>query len=42
MVSFSCAEKDTPLVCSPSRNVVSIISIFFTDIVIFEFKIILV
>ena len=27
MVSFSEAENDTPLVCSPSRRVVSIISI---------------
>ena len=28
IVSFSDAENDTPLVCSPSRSVVSIISIY--------------
>src|SRR5690606_37637404 len=28
MVSFSEAEKDTPLVCSPSRSVVSITSMY--------------
>ena len=32
-MSFSCGTKDTPLVCSPSRSVESIISIllFFTS-----------
>jgi len=28
MLTFSSVAKDTPEVCSPSRNVVSIISIF--------------